>query len=71
MSEREFQPLSYRIPQSVTESIPVLARGRVWCRRCGYTQRVDSAECLRKGWPKHCGYTMTIDSPDEASGSTK
>lgn len=44
---------------------PKLARGQVWCRKCGHTQRVDSAGALRNGWPKCCGETMTIDSPDE------
>lgn len=42
-----------------------LARGRVWCRRCGATQTVDSASALRHGWPECCGETMTIDSPEE------
>jgi hypothetical protein len=44
---------------------PKLARRQVWCRRCGSTQKVDSAECLRSGWPKCCGHTMTIDGPEE------
>lgn len=44
---------------------PKLQRGYVWCRRCGYSERVDSAHALRHGWPKCCGYTMTIDSPEE------
>ena len=44
---------------------PKLARGRVWCRICGRSRKVDSAECLRTGWPKCCGQTMTIDSPKE------
>ncbi len=44
---------------------PSLVRGQVWCRQCGATQKVDSAECLRSGWPLCCGYTMTIDSPEE------
>jgi Zn finger protein HypA/HybF involved in hydrogenase expression len=43
---------------------PSLQRGQVWCRRCGHTQKVDSAECFRIGWPKCCGHTMTIDAPD-------
>jgi hypothetical protein len=42
---------------------PSLRRGQVWCRSCGSTQKVDSADCLRHGWPKCCGYTMTIDDP--------
>lgn len=42
-----------------------LERGRVWCRECGRTQRVNSASSLQHGWPKCCGYTMTIDSPEE------
>lgn len=44
---------------------PSLTRGRVWCRTCGRTQRVDSGACLSRGWPKCCGFTMTIDSPEE------
>ena len=44
---------------------PSLVRGQVWCRKCGATQKVDSAECLRSGWPLCCGHTMTIDSPGE------
>lgn len=42
---------------------PALARGQVWCRTCGATRKVDSAECLRSGWPLCCGETMTIDDP--------
>jgi hypothetical protein len=44
---------------------PKLARGQVWCRSCGATQKVDSGQALQRGWPKCCGYTMTIDAPDE------
>jgi hypothetical protein len=49
----------------LADSHPSLRRGQVWCRQCGHTERVDSAECLRSGWPKHCGYTMTIDKPED------
>lgn len=45
--------------------VPQLKRGRVWCRTCGSTLKVDAAYALRHGWPKCCGYTMTIDSPEE------
>lgn len=48
-------------------SHPKLARGQVWCRKCGATRRVDGADGLRNGWPKCCGETMTIDSPEERS----
>lgn len=51
--------------EHVVESVPQLARGRVWCRACGHSERVDSAGSLRQGWPQHCGSTMTIDSPEE------
>lgn len=47
---------------TIAKQIPQLARGQVWCRSCGRTQRTDSAEALRSGWPKCCGYTMTIDA---------
>ena len=51
--------------ETLAKSHPKLQRGRVWCRTCGRTQRLDSANALRTGWPKCCGYTMTIDAPDE------
>lgn len=51
--------------ERIVIEIPQLSRGKVWCRECGATQRVDSAGALRKGWPKCCGYTMSIDSPAE------
>jgi hypothetical protein len=49
------------------EADPKLKRGQVWCRSCGVTQMVDSANALRHGWPKCAcnGHTMTLDSPDE------
>lgn len=50
--------------EKLATSHPSLERGRVWCRHCRRTQRVDSAERMRTGWPKCCGYTMTIDHPD-------
>ncbi len=30
------------------------------CSKCGATQEVDAAECLRTGWPKCCGVTMYL-----------
>lgn len=42
-----------------------LQRGMVWCRTCGRSAKVNSAEAMKHGWPKCCGYTMTIDSPEE------
>lgn len=56
---------------SVVRSIPSLARGMVWCRTCGRSQRVDSGVALSHGWPKCCGYTMTIDSPEEQAAMRK
>ena len=50
--------------QKLAECHPKLRRGQVWCRTCGATQKVDSAECLRSGWPRCCGYTMTLDPPE-------
>jgi hypothetical protein len=49
----------------VVAEVPQLARGQVWCRSCGSSQRVNSAGAMSRGWPKCCGYTMTIDSPEE------
>ncbi len=54
-----------RLHRAVVDDVPQLRRGRVWCRTCGATRRVDSGDCLAHGWPKCCGYTMTIDSPAE------
>lgn len=54
-----------RIHQTIATSHSKLLRRQVWCRKCGRTQNVDSAECLRHGWPKCHGETMTIDSPEE------
>ena len=51
--------------KKIASGVPQLARGQVWCKRCGATQSVNSAECLRLGWPKCCNETMTIDSPEE------
>jgi hypothetical protein len=53
------------IHDKLSSSHPKLARGRVWCRICRSTQKVNSADCLHRGWPKCCGQTMTIDSPQE------
>jgi hypothetical protein len=53
--------------QGMADSHPSLRRGMVWCRSCGHSQKVDSADCLKKGWPKCCGFTMTIDAPGEQS----
>jgi hypothetical protein len=40
---------------------------QVRCRKCGTTQQVDPAQCLRRGWPKCCGATMTIDPPKQGA----
>jgi hypothetical protein len=53
------------LPEKLADCHPALRRGQVWCRSCGRTERVDSAECFRSGWPKCCGYTMTIDRPGD------
>jgi len=49
----------------LTASHPKLARGEVWCRKCGAHQKVNAAGALARGWPKCCGETMTIDAPGE------
>ena len=48
---------------------PKLARGQVWCKSCGKSEKVDSGDCIRRGWLKCCGQTMTLDSPQERGGS--
>lgn len=35
-------------------------KGMVKCDKCGKTEKVDSAECLRNGWKECCGYTMRL-----------
>jgi len=51
--------------QKVVNGVPRLQRCVVWCKRCGRSELVNSARCLRSGWPECCGETMTIDSPSE------
>lgn len=51
--------------EKIVEDVPQLRRGMVWCRKCGHSEKVNSAAALRHGWPMHCGETMTIDSPEE------
>lgn len=65
--ERMTEVASGGLHEKLAASHPSLTRGQVWCRSCGATQRVDSAECLRSGWPKCCGATMTIDAPGECA----
>jgi len=50
---------------TLARSHPALERGRVWCRSCGTSLRVDAEQCLRTGWPRCCGATMTIDAPED------
>lgn len=43
-----------------------LARGRVWCLKCGRSRKVDTYACMRSGkWPKHCGRRMVMETPEE------
>lgn len=49
--------------QKIVEDVPQLKRGMVWCKKCGGSQKVDSADCLAHGWPLCCGETMTIEHP--------
>lgn len=60
-------PKSVKITQAAIESAPKIARGMVWCKKCGRSQKVDPAECFSTGWPECCGKTMAIDSPEERS----
>lgn len=57
--------VEHAIKRSVVADVPQLRRGRVWCKTCQRTMKVNSATCMSNGWPKCCGHTMTIDSPDE------
>jgi len=59
------------IHDKLSKCHPSLSRGMVWCRTCGKSKKVDSAECFRSGWPECCGYTMTIDSPEERAQYAK
>lgn len=51
--------------EAMAASHPKLERGMAWCRHCGSSRKVNTADCLRHGWPQCCGETMTIDSPEE------
>lgn len=57
------------IHERIVADVPALQRGRVWCRKCGDTEKVDAARCLRYGWPMCCGETMTIDAPPSTGES--
>lgn len=59
------------IHEQIAKDVPQISRGQVWCRECGFTQKVNGAECLRSGWPKCCGYTMTIDAPTKSKEESK
>lgn len=63
--DEQITPAQGFLYDRVTSDVPQLGRGQVWCYVCGFTQRVQSSECLRHGWPKCCGQTMGIDSPEE------
>lgn len=57
--------------RNIAASVPQLARGQVWCLKCGATLKVDSGRALQSGWPKCCGHTMTIDSPEERKARSR
>ena len=61
--------MSKSLHEVLAESHPSIKRGRVWCRRCGRSEKVNPAKCLAHGWPKCCGETMTIDAPEERGQS--
>jgi hypothetical protein len=65
MTEAEIIARLAGLHDRIAADVPQIARGQVWCRTCGRSERVDGANCLRHGWPKCCGFTMTIDSPAE------
>jgi hypothetical protein len=52
------------IHAKIAADVPSIARGQVWCRKCGHMQKVNGAHCLAHGWPKHCGATMSIEPPE-------
>lgn len=54
-----------KIHELLAKSHPSIERGRVWCKKCGKTQKVNPTQCLQYGWPECCGETMTIDKPGE------
>lgn len=60
--------LGQALYRQLAASHPSLARGEVWCTKCGAHQYVNPAKSLRWGWPRCCGFTMTIDSPEERAG---
>lgn len=51
--------------EDIAQSHEKLRRGRVWCKKCGRTEKVDAGDSMTNGWPGCCGETMTIDPPEE------
>ncbi|MGB3478361.1 MAG: hypothetical protein WBB67_04290 [bacterium] len=54
-----------KIHELLAKSHSSIERGRVWCKKCGRSVKIDPAYCLQHGWPECCGVTMTIDAPKE------
>lgn len=54
---------------SMIKRNPKLARGKVWCLKCGREQTVNPKVCLANKWPTCCDQTMSLDSPEERKKS--
>ena len=50
---------------SLADCDPSVRRGMVYCLTCGKSQKVNAAECFKRGWPECCGRTMSLQSPEE------
>jgi hypothetical protein len=50
------------------DGVSKIRRGRVWCTKCGRSEKVNTQVCFAHGWPECCDETMTLDSPEERNG---
>lgn len=57
-----------RFYASLADAHPSIARGWLFCHKCGRFDQHDSrtfAGFFASGWPRCCGETMSLDSPRE------
>lgn len=54
------KPIAAKISEKAVSTDQATKEGRVFCKACGNTFKVDSAKCIQTGWPSCCGATMAL-----------